>query len=89
MSKSDVIGASFIMFCVILISTGSADVKIEKNNEFKYTIFAIMFAIMAGFCFSLRPLTVQFSMDLGVDISQSFYDCNLIGFIIVLPFLAF
>ena len=88
-SKSDLIGASFIMLCVILISTGSADDNIEKKNEFKYTIFAIMFAIMAAFCFSLRPLTVQYSMDLGVDISQSFYDCNLMGFIIVLPFLAF
>ena len=82
------------MLCVVLISTGSADDNLEKKNELqkvklKYTIFAIVFAIMAGFCFSLRPLTVQYSMDLGVDISQSFYDCNFIGFIIVLPFLAF
>jgi drug/metabolite transporter (DMT)-like permease len=47
---------------------------------------AMIFATLTGLAFSLQAITIKFSLDVGADINQSFYDCSFCMGIAGLPF---
>lgn len=46
----------------------------------------MIFATFTGLAFSLQSMTIKFSLDVGADINQSFYDCSFVIGMCGLPF---
>ena len=71
-----------IIGCVVLIAFGgdsndgdSDKAELIPDQSFNLAI-AIIFALCTGLVFSLQPLTMKYSMDVGFDFDQSWYDCQ-------------
>jgi len=47
---------------------------------------AMVFATLTGLGFSVQAITMKFSLDVGADINQSFYDCSFFTGMSCLPF---
>jgi len=47
---------------------------------------AMVFATATGLAFSIQAITIKFSLDVGADINQSFYDCGFTTGMLGLPF---
>ena len=95
-SKWDAIGTFLVILCVVLIAFGGALGIISKedeneggdigNPEIINLMFALMFALFTSVFMSLRPLSMKYSLDVGFDVSQSFYDCNFFQSVVMFPF---
>ena len=80
MSIRDIIGTFFILLCIFLISYGSilkaeekgdtsSEVKnIVKDDENFNLIMAIAMAILTGMILTLNTVTIQWAINLGVNI---------------------
>ena len=52
-------------------------------------VMAMIFATLTGLAFSLQAMTIKFSLDVGADINQSYYDCSFVIGSCFFPFLIY
>ena len=77
-------GSLLILSSVVFISLGGGSSKdgIDQSN----LTLAIVFSVLAGFTFGAMTLAIKYSLDVGFDPEQSWYDCNLFMALVYLPF---
>lgn len=74
-SRIDTLGTVLVIVCVLLIAFGGAIALQSQDKEANITgreadvILAVVFALISGFFYALRPLSMKYSMDVGFDVT--------------------